>query len=230
MIEILYKDKNAVVINKLSGVPCESDQTGDADALTLTGEMLASLGEANTLYLVHRLDRVTGGVLAFARTRAAAAELSALFAAHRLTKQYLTVCDGETEEEARLSDLLFRDARSGRAYIVDRERGGVKRAELTYRRLARSECDGKVKSLLLVTLETGRFHQIRAQLSHRGTPVTGDGKYGSRDKGLRGIALHSARLVLPLSRGTVDVHSLPEMTAYPWSLFDVEKIKKELLR
>ncbi len=228
MIEILYKDKNTVVINKPAGVPCESDPTGDADALTLTGEMLASLGEADTLYLVHRLDRVTGGVLAFARTKGAAAELSALFREHSLTKQYLAVCDGAAEDEEQLTDLLFRDSKSGRAYIVGRERGGVKEARLSYRTLARTECQGGVKSLLLVTLETGRFHQIRAQLSHRGTPVTGDGKYGSRDKGVRGIALHSARLILPMRSGELDIHSLPDMGSYPWSLFDTETILKEL--
>ena len=85
-----------------------------------------------------------------------------------------------------------------------------------------------MKTLLLITLNTGRFHQIRAQLSHRKTPVTGDGKYGSRDKGIRGIALHSFRLALPLKERVLDISSLPDSAVYPWSLFELEKIKEEL--
>ena len=227
MIDIIYKNNDIVIINKPVGTPSESDPSGDADAMALTEDALSLLSEKNTLYLVHRLDRVTGGTLAFARNKRAAAELSELFSGHGITKQYLAVCDGESEDEAELSDLLYRDARAGKAFIVDRERGGVKPAKLTYRTLARAESDKGVKSLLLVTLMTGRFHQIRAQLSHRKMPITGDGKYGSRDK-CRGIALHSAKLVLPTSRGVVKAVSLPDMTAYPWSLFDRNTVEGEL--
>ncbi len=228
MLEILYKDKDVIVINKPSGIPSEPDPTGDLDAMTQLKLELCERGEDMTLYLVHRLDRVTGGLLVFARRRSSASELSSLFSEHRLTKQYLAVIDGECDEEESLSDLLFRDARSGKAFIVDRERAGVKRAKLSYRRLLRIECETGVKSLLLVTLETGRFHQIRAQLSHRGTPITGDGKYGSRDKSASSIALHAARLSLPLKKGTLVVSSLPNEEAYPWSLFEFKETKEEL--
>ena len=228
MIKIIYKSRDITVINKPIGIPSESDPTGAPDALTLTSEALKQTGEDGTLYLVHRLDRVTGGTLAFARNKKAAGELSALFASHNITKEYLAVCDGETEDKAELSDLLYRDARAGKAFIVDRERGGVKHAELEYRTLARAVSEGGIKSLVLVTLKTGRFHQIRAQLSHRKTPITGDGKYGSRDK-CEGIALHSARLVLPISKRTIKAVSMPDMTKYPWSLFDAESIEKELM-
>ena len=150
MIKIIYKSRDIVIINKPVGVPSESDPTGGKDALTLTGEALRELGEPDTLYLVHRLDRVTGGTLAFARNKKAAAELSALFSSHNLTKEYLAVCDGRAEESEELSDLLFRDARAGKAFIVDRERGGVKRALLTYRTLDRAAVDRGEKSLVLV--------------------------------------------------------------------------------
>lgn len=227
MIEILFKNRDVVIINKPVGIPSESDPTGDADALSITAKLLRELGEGDTLYLVHRLDRVTGGTLAFARNKRSAGELSALFSSHNLTKEYLAVCDGRLEESEELSDLLFRDARAGKAFIVDRERGGVKRAVLTYRTLLRAVTDRGEKSLVLVSLKTGRFHQIRAQLSNKGTPVTGDGKYGSRDK-CRGIALHSARLILPTVRGEVGAVSLPDMNEYPWSLFDKSTLEKEL--
>ena len=230
MVDILYKNKDVVIINKPFGIPSEKDPTGDADALSLTGEHLSAIGEPDSLYLVHRLDRVTSGIIAFARNKGAAAELSELFRDHNLTKRYLVVCDGATDESGELSDLLFRDSKIGRAFVVERERVGVKKALLSYRRLAESEADVGVKSLLVVTLKTGRFHQIRAQLSHRGTPVTGDGKYGSKDKGTRRIALHSAFLSLPMKRGRIDASSLPDMSSYPWSLFNNINVEEELLK
>lgn len=221
MIEILHKTKNLVVIYKPSGIPSQKDPSGDADAMTLTSELLASIGEPRNLWLIHRLDRVVGGLLVFARNKKYAAILSDLIKERLFTKEYYAVVDGAAEGGI-LSDLIYRDARAGKAFIVDRERSGVKDARLSYRTLATKESERGTKSLVYVSLETGRFHQIRAQFSHRKLPITGDGKYGSKDK-MIGIALMASHLEIETGGESVNISRLPKISEYPWCLFSEEE-------
>ena len=221
MVEILYKSKNAVVIYKPSGIPSQSDPSGDPDAMTLTSDKLKELGERPDLWLIHRLDRVVGGLIVFARNKKYAALLSEHVKERLLTKEYFAVVDGEAES-ASLENLIYRDARAGKAFIVDRNRQGVKDARLSFKKLATVDTDNGTKTLILVSLDTGRFHQIRAQLSHVKHPITGDGKYGSKDNKARGIALMAAHLAISLSGESIDVSRLPDTDSYPWSLFKRE--------
>lgn len=219
-MEILYKSKNVIVIYKPAGMPSQSDPSADADAMTLTSEHLREKGENDKLWLIHRLDRVVGGLMIFARNKKYAALLSELVKDRLITKEYYAVVDGEAEGGA-LENLIFKDARSGKAFIVDRERKGTKTARLSYKALSTVDNDKGKKTLIYVTLETGRFHQIRAQLSHIGHPIAGDGKYGSHDNRAHGVSLMASRLCIELPGERVDVSRLPELSAYPWSLFDV---------
>ena len=220
-MQILFLDKNLIAVNKPYGVPSQSDPTGDKDAMTLASEMLRDMGEADSLWLVHRLDRVVGGVLVFARNKETAAALSTLIAERTAKKEYLAVAEGSLSGGV-LTDLIFKDARKGKAFVVDRMRNGVKSAELEYSVLGQAECGKGERSLLRVALHTGRFHQIRVQFSSRGTPLVGDGKYGSHDNGAVYPALFSARLSFELKGKKYDVRALPDMNEYPWSLFSCE--------
>ena len=224
VVEILYKSKNAIVIYKPWGVPSQSDPSGDPDAMTLASRQLRELGEPDALWLIHRLDRVVGGLLVFARSKRYAAILSEQVKDRLLTKEYYAVVDGEAES-ATLEGYIYKDARLGKAFVVDRERAGVKDAKLSYRTLASTSTPRGTKTLIYVTLDTGRFHQIRAQLSAEHHPITGDGKYGSRDNGARNIALMAAHLSVDLPNERVDVSRLPDLTQYPWSLFDEDSYK-----
>ena len=173
--DILYRDRSVLVIVKPQGMPAQPDPSGAPDAFTL-----AAAG--GTLYPVHRLDRMTGGVMVFARTRAAAAALSRQFAAHQdgeTGKRYLAVVSGRLPEPFTCRDFLTRDARLGIARVATASTGG-KEARLSAHPLATAVFAGGDVTLLSVQLETGRFHQIRCQLSARGNPIVGDGKYGSR--------------------------------------------------
>jgi 23S rRNA pseudouridine1911/1915/1917 synthase len=221
LIEILYKSKNAVVIYKPAGVPSQSDPSGDPDAMTLTSSVLHAQGEGGELWLVHRIDRVVGGILIFARNKRTAAILSEIVKDRTVTKEYYAVVDGESEGGV-LENFIFRDSRLGKAFIVDRERGGVKKARLSYKKLAERATEKGVKTLVFVTLDTRRFHQIRAQMSHIKTPITGDGKYGSRDKDVSGIALFASHLELSVGGEHINVSRLPDLSAYPWNLFNKE--------
>ena len=110
MIEIIYQNKDFIVVNKPPLVPSQSDLTGDSDAMTLASEMLKSLGENGKLWLIHRLDRVVGGLLVFARNPKSAAELSRLVRDNELYKGYLAVVEGEAPG-GELVDFLYKDSR-----------------------------------------------------------------------------------------------------------------------
>ena len=220
-MEILYKSKNAVVIYKEAGVPSQSDPSGDPDAMTLTSEHLKSLGENPNLWLIHRLDRVVSGLLVFARNKKYAAILSEYVKDRLLTKEYYAVVEGEASD-ATLEGFIYRDPRAGKAFIVDKERKDVKPARLSYVTLATVETEKGKKSLIYVTLDTGRFHQIRAQLSHAGHPISGDGKYGSHDNKAKKVALMASHLAAVLPGEKIDVSRRPDLESYPWSLFSTD--------
>ena len=219
-MEVLFNDKNLIAIKKPSGMPSQSDPTGDDDAMTLTSEMLRAMGERGELWLVHRLDRVVGGVLVFAKNKVAAAELSERVADKSAKKEYLAVVEGECLGGI-YTDLLFKDSKKGKAFVVDRKRVGVKEASLECEPLSSVATDRGVKTLVRVRLFTGRFHQIRAQLSSRGNSIVGDGKYGSHDNRCS-PALFSARLSFACCGKSYDIKALPELSEYPWALFSTE--------
>lgn len=206
-------------------MPSESDRSGDTDALRATSALLRERGEKDKLWLVHRLDRVVGGVMVLARTRSAAAELSQIISERVITKEYIAVTEG-IPEEGEYNDCIVRDAARGMAIITDRSVKGARPCSLSLRVLSTVEGERGARSLVHITLHTGRFHQIRAQLSHRAHPVLGDGKYGSHDKRGVGIALFSHRIELPMKKGTVTVSALPDAANYPWSLFDPDLLKE----
>ena len=224
-MEILYKDKNIVAVYKPAGIPSQPDPSGDADAMTLCSELLEKSGDKNTeLYLIHRLDRVVGGILVFARTKACAADLSSIISDRRVKKEYLAVIDGEADGGI-LTDFLYKDARAGKAFVVDRKRAGVKEASLEYSALSKLKTDNGIKTLVKIELHTGRFHQIRAQFSARKTPLVGDKKYGSKDALAHMPSLFCIGLSFELFGKEISVSAYPDTETYPWGRF-YEKIKE----
>ena len=203
-MEILYKDKNLIAINKPAGIPVQPDPTLDKDAMSLCTEILLSQGESGALWLVHRLDRVVGGTVVFARNKRTAASLSELFSAQSTDKEYLAIVEGRAEGGV-LEDFLYKDAAKGKAFIVDRKRAGVKEAKLEYTPISTADTERGVYTLVRVKLHTGRFHQIRAQLSSRGMPIVGDGKYGSHDNRAKMPALFSSRLGFTLGTKSYNI-------------------------
>ncbi len=230
MLSVLYEDQGILIVEKSPGMLSE----GDVHTPDSVPQALAMAHPNTRIFVAHRLDRGVGGALVCAKNGAMAASLSEAFATHAITKEYLAVVEGvPSEEKATLTNLLFKDAKKNKSYVVDRPRKGVREAILHYEVLTVAnatdqKADGVSRySLLRVTLGTGRSHQIRAQLSHAGHPIAGDGKYGSRTK-LSEIALwsHHMRFAYPKCKGKetkntpseIDVRSFPEI-ANIWSLF-----------
>ncbi len=183
-MNILYEDAYLLVCCKAPGM-LSAPKEGKTEE-SLLSSLLTTHGE---VYPVHRLDRQTGGLMVFAKTRAAAAALSQAAAGDGLKKEYLTVLEGQVNEEGHLEDLLFFDRRRDKTYVVDRMRRGVKEARLSYTPLSTRQGDTAwpTLSLLRVTLLTGRTHQIRAQFAARRLPLFGDARYGAATRGPLGL-------------------------------------------
>ena len=158
------------------GVVCVTP--AGADSEHEMPEMLAAqLG--GRLYPVHRLDRNVGGLMVYARSSRAAADFSRLIRDGALIKEYVLLCHGSLPaQEGMMEDLLWKDSRKNKVYVVDRARRGVRSAALSYRVLA---VQGEDRTLVRVRLETGRSHQIRVQFASRRCPLLGDRRYGARD-------------------------------------------------
>lgn len=212
MTEILFSDEYITICKKEAGQLSEDSDSPQSLPNILRNET------GHDIYTLHRLDKPVGGVIIYANTKAAASKFTALITSENgITKRYLTVCDGVlTDNEGEMRDLLFHDRQRNKTFCVKRMRKGVKEAILKYKVIDVNEN----KSLLEIELITGRTHQIRAQLASRKIPVTGDGKYGSRDnKCTTALFSHSVTFVHPFTGEKISVSAMPDFTQYPWSLF-----------
>jgi len=142
-------------------------------------------------------------VMVYARTKESAAALSKAIQDGEMIKEYLAVVHGTPPESGDWEDLLFKDSRKNKVFVVRRERRGVKKARLTFVR--RSQGD---TSLVHIRLYTGRTHQIRVQFASRGYPLVGDRKYGAKDDETAPM-LFSHRLTFPLNGTAVSFEAMP---------------------
>ncbi len=209
-MEILFQDKHILVAVKPRGVLSEAHEREE--------NMPALLG--GNVYPVHRLDRGVGGVMVYAKTGQAAAALSAAVQAGLLKKEYTAIVSGTpTPAGGELRDLLFKDSAKNKSFVVDRPRKGAKEAVLHYRTVDTRTAGETVLSRIQIQLVTGRSHQIRVQLSSRGWPLVGDGKYGSRIKAPF-PALFATGLSFPHPvSGEILQFSTPVPADFPWELF-----------
>ena len=192
-MDILFYDRDIAVCIKPVGVDSAAEVPAQPKE-TLGGEV----------FPLHRLDKNVGGVMVYARTRAAAARLSKDIQEGRMVKEYVALVHGCPPEAGDWQDLLFKDSRKNKVFVVKKQRVGVKAARLEFRRLREGE-----RSLVAIRLHTGRSHQIRVQFSSRGFPLVGDHKYGSRAEETAPM-LFSCRLTFPHGGKTVTFEANPD--------------------
>ena len=179
-MELLYSDPQIAVCVKPVGLDSEQ-QLPDALKAALGGD----------IFPIHRLDKNVGGVMVFARTKAAAAQLSKAVQEGTMVKEYVATVHGTPPESGDWTDLLWKNSTKNKVFVVKRERKGVKKARLEFTRLTAGDT-----SQVRVRLHTGRSHQIRVQFASRGFPLVGDHKYGSRDEA-QAPMLFSCRISFP---------------------------------
>lgn len=211
---VLYNDAHLVAFNKPALVPTQPDPTGDASLLQLAEDFLKV-----KLFVIHRLDRVALGIVVFAKTEAAAANLSKQFQNKETVKTYLAVVESKPSKvEGNLIHYLKKNATSNTSKAFDEEIKDSKRAELRYILRGSSER----YFLLEITLLTGRHHQIRAQLGKIGCPIKGDVKYGARRSNPnRAIYLHAWQLTFkhPQTGEAIVLKAEPDRTDALWQFF-----------
>ncbi len=190
-MEILYCDKELYIIVKPVGLDSEHD-------------VPAALG--GEIYTVHRLDKNVGGIMVYARSKAAAAALSRAVQEGTMVKEYVALIHGTPPEAGDWEDLLWKDNAKNKVFVVKRQRGGVRKARLEFTRLREGET-----SLVHVRLHTGRSHQIRVQFASRGFPLVGDRKYGARDAE-EAPMLFSRRITFPWKGKLMSFEAIP-----PWA-------------
>ena len=194
-MEILYEDNHLIAINKKASDIVQGDKTGDE---TLPDRIKAYLKEkyqkpGNVFCgVIHRLDRPTSGVVLFARTSKALERMNKQFRDKETSKTYWVITEGKpNQDKGTLRNYLKKNEKQNKSYVYDQSVQGAKEAVLHYTVLASSDN----YHLLDIQLETGRHHQIRAQLAAIGCFVKGDVKYGAKRPNKDGsIGLHARKL------------------------------------
>lgn len=194
-LRVLYEDNHLIVVWKRAGDIVQGDKTGDTPLPEVVKAYLkAKYDKPGAVFLgvVHRLDRPTTGIVVFARTSKALSRMNALFAGSDISKTYWAVTSGAPPQaEGRLEHWLYRNTKQNKSYAYEADGPGRKHARLTYRHLKALER----YHLLEIRLETGRHHQIRAQLAAIGCVIKGDLKYGAARSNPDGsIHLHAREL------------------------------------
>lgn len=195
-MEILYSDGALVVAVKPVGIRSEDGPE------SMPQQLRQALG--GEISPVHRLDLNVGGVMVYARTRQAAAALSKAIQDGTMVKEYRAMVHGTPPESGIWTDLLFKDSRKNKVFVVKKERKGVRRASLEFSRLTDAD-----PALVHIRLHTGRSHQIRVQFASRGFPLVGDHKYGARD-GETAPRLFSCRITFPWQGKTMTFAAMPQ--------------------
>lgn len=214
MPRIIHKDNEIIVCIKPTGV---ISQDAGADSMP---QLLREKTGCEYIAVLHRLDTAVSGVMVYAKTKAAAAELSAQIQSGAFVKEYLAVVEGMPESpNGILEDLLFKDSSKNKSYVVKRERKGVKRAVLEYETLSTVHLDNGDISLLKIRLYTGRTHQIRVQFASRKMPLLGDKKYGSHFTCPIALFSRSISFKYPKTNKSVGFIAEPDYTQFPWNKF-----------
>ena len=208
---IIYEDKDIIIVQKPAGLATQTAKIGQADVVSELKNHLAAqnrdaVGRKQEIYLgvVHRLDQPVEGLLVFAKNKTAAASLTKQLATGILNKQYYAViCGQPSAKEGELVDYLLKEDNLARVVTGQQSKfAEAKKAILQYK-IMQEKSTPEQLALVDIHIDTGRFHQIRVQMSHAGMPLLGDAKYGDtqvqelgRRLAVRNVALCAYDLAL----------------------------------
>ena len=217
-LQVLFEDNHIIIVNKRAGDIVQGDRTGDKPLSDVVKEYIKDKynkpGEV-FLGVVHRLDRPTTGIIIFARTSKALERLNKMLREKSIQKTYWAVVKQEPiKKKDTLINFLKKNPKNNKSTVYNQETEGSKKAILHYQVIKKLDN----YSLLEIDLETGRHHQIRAQLSAMGSSIKGDLKYGfSRSNKDGSIHLHARKIefIHPVSKEKISI-SAPTPNEVIW--------------
>ena len=207
-LQVLFEDNHIIIVNKRSGDITQGDKTGDKPLSDVVKEYVKDkYNKAGNVFLgvVHRLDRPTSGVIIFARTSKALERLNKMLRDKTISKTYWAIVKKHPKKEKdTLVNYLKKNPKNNKSSVYAKEIKDSKKAILHYNIIKKLDN----YTLIEIDLETGRHHQIRAQLSSIGFPIKGDLKYGfDRSNKDGSIHLHARKIVFihPVSKEEISV-------------------------
>ncbi len=217
-LQVLYEDNHIIIVNKRAGDIVQGDKTGDKPLSDVVKEYIKDkYNKPGNVYLgtVHRLDRPTTGLVIFAKTSKVLPRLNKLFISKDIKKTYWAIVKNEpSKHEDTLIHWLIKNPKNNKSKAHSKEVPESKKGILHYKLI--KTLDNYF--LLEVNLETGRHHQIRAQLSSIGCPIKGDLKYGfDRSNKDASISLHARHIefVHPVKKEPISIDApLPNDTIW----------------
>jgi 23S rRNA pseudouridine1911/1915/1917 synthase len=192
-LKLVYEDTSLIVIDKpenLLSMASDSQREKTAYAFLMHYVRRGQRRGAERIWIVHRLDRETSGLMVFARTEGAKRELQAQWP--QVEKRYLAIVEGAPPADSGVLRCHLDESNPWKVHIAppgQRTRHAVTRYRVIQQRAS--------LTLIEVTTETGRRHQIRVQLADAGCPIIGDEKYGARSNPARRLGLHASLLRFP---------------------------------
>ncbi|CAA0203666.1 RluA family pseudouridine synthase [Tenacibaculum maritimum] len=209
-LHVLFEDNHIIIVNKRAGDIIQGDKTGDKPLSEVVKEYIKDkYNKPGNVFIgvVHRLDRPTSGIVIFARTSKALERLNKMLRDKTIRKTYWAITKGTPSKETNtLIHFLKKNPKNNKSTPYTKEINGSKKAILHYKVIKKLDN----YSLLEIDLETGRHHQIRAQLSSIGSHIKGDLKYGfSRSNKNGSIHLHAKKIQFthPVSKETLEIEA-----------------------
>ncbi len=212
-LNVLHEDNHLILVNKRVGDIVQGDKTKDKPLSDIVKEYLAEkYNKTGNVYLgvVHRLDRPTSGIVIFAKTSKALERLNKMLRNKEIKKTYLAVVKNKPNKNTdTLINYLIKNPKNNKTTVYNKETPNAKKAILHYKVFKNLDN----YTVLEINLETGRHHQIRAQLSAIKSPIKGDLKYGfDRSNKNGGIHLHAYKISFthPVKKYFLEIISIPK--------------------
>lgn len=204
-VQVLFEDNDIIIIEKEAGVlSVAAKNTAELTAYQQLSAYVKEENPQNKIFVVHRLDRDTSGVMVFAKNTEAKRTLQDNWKERVKKREYIAVVEGKIKQPEGKIESFLKENKAYKVYSSPRDNGG-KKAITNYRLIQKNE----QFSLVSVSLETGRKNQIRVHMADIGHPVVGDKKYGAVGNPLKRLGLHAAALAFlhPVTDKLLEFHS-----------------------